>query len=121
MTAGVRPRNSGATSRSFAEEKMIDKVIVITGASGGIGAAAARQLAKEGASLALVARRRDALEEVARSCGDRAHPIVADATNRAEVKRVVAEALAKFGHVDVWINNVGQGITRMPSELTDQD
>lgn len=100
---------------------MIDKVVVITGASGGIGAAVARQLAREGASLVLVARRKEALAEVARGCDGRAYPIVADVTNRDEVKRVVAESLAKYGRVDVWINNVGQGITRMPSLLTDDD
>ena len=100
---------------------MIDKVVVITGASGGIGAAVAEQLCREGASVVLVARRNDALDDVARRCGPTAHAIVADATSREEVKRVVAAAIAKFGRVDVWINNVGQGITRMPSELTDED
>lgn len=100
---------------------MIDKVVVITGGSGGIGAATARRLAAEGASVALVARRKDALEDIARACGSRAHPIVADVTKRDDVKRVVADSIARFGHVDVWINNVGQGITRMPSQLTDDD
>lgn len=100
---------------------MIDKVVVITGASGGIGAAVAEQLAKEGASLVLVARRKDALEEVARKCGKAAYAVVADVTRREDVKRLVAESLARFGRVDVWINNVGQGITRMPSQLTDDD
>lgn len=100
---------------------MIDKVVVITGASGGIGAAVALQLASEGASLVLVARRRDELEKVAGSCGDNAIPIVADVTVREEVTRVAREAIAKFGRVDVWINNVGQGITRLPSDLTDAD
>lgn len=47
--------------------------------------------------------------------------IVADVTRREEVRRVVEESLARFGHVDVWVNNVGQGISRPPSELTDQD
>ena len=40
---------------------------------------------------------------------------------RAEVERVVGEAIAALGRIDVWINNVGQGITRLPSELTDDD
>jgi NAD(P)-dependent dehydrogenase (short-subunit alcohol dehydrogenase family) len=42
-------------------------------------------------------------------------------TSRADVKRVVPSALERFGHVDVWVNNVGRGITRMPSLLTDDD
>lgn len=100
---------------------MDDKVVVITGASGGIGAAAAAALAARGASLVLVARRKHALEAVAAKCGARAHVLVADVTHRTEVKRIVSESLAKFGRIDVWINNVGQGITRQPSELTDDD
>ena len=100
---------------------MKGKVVVITGASGGIGAAAAEEIARRGGSVVLVARRKDALNEVAAKCGARAHAIVADATVRADVKRVVAESVAKFGHIDVWVNNVGQGITRVPTELTDED
>jgi short-subunit dehydrogenase len=61
------------------------------------------------------------LEAVARRCGSNALAIVADATVRADVRRVVSEVLARFGHIDVWVNNVGQGITRLPSELTDDD
>lgn len=102
-------------------DKMKDKVVVITGASGGIGAAAAEAIAKRGGSVVLVARRADALNAVAASCGERAHAITADVTRRDEVRRVVNESLAKFGRIDVWVNNVGQGITRQPSELTDED
>ena len=97
------------------------KVIVITGASAGIGAAAAEQLAAAGHSVVVVARREEALGAVAARCGGRAHPIVADVSRRAEVKRVVHDTLARFGRIDVWINNVGQGISRMPSQLTDED
>ena len=100
---------------------MSEKVIVITGGSAGIGAAAAEKLSSGGHRVVIVARRADALARVASRCGGRAHPIVADVTRRGEVKRVVSEATGKFGRIDVWINNVGQGITRMPSELTDDD
>jgi len=98
-----------------------DKVIVITGASGGIGAALAHVLSERGAHVVLVARREQALQDVARDCGDRAHPVVADVTRRAEVRRVVEEALARFGRIDVWVNNVGQGISRVPTQLTGED
>jgi NADP-dependent 3-hydroxy acid dehydrogenase YdfG len=98
-----------------------DKVVVITGASAGIGAALAEALAASGASVALVARRRDVLGEVADRCGERALAIVADVTKRAEVQRVVRESIDRFGRIDVWVNNVGQGITRLPSQLTDED
>jgi NADP-dependent 3-hydroxy acid dehydrogenase YdfG len=98
-----------------------DRVIVITGASAGIGAALAELLSARGASLALAARRDDALRDVASRCGERAIPIIADATRRNEVQRIVRDSLTRFGHVDVWVNNIGQGINRQPSELTDGD
>lgn len=100
---------------------MKDRVIVITGASAGIGAAAAQALAGRGASLVLVARRKKELDEVAARCGGKALAVVADAADRGEVRRVVAAALERFGRIDVWINNVGRGITVQPSQLTDQD
>lgn len=100
---------------------MKDKVIVITGASAGIGAALAELLASRDASLVLVARREDALRAVAARCGARALPIAADVTRRDEVRRVVDTALARFDRINVWVNNVGQGITRPPSQLTDDD
>ena len=69
----------------------------------------------------LVARRKTELEAVAAQCGANAHAIVGDMTDRTEVKRVVRESLARFSQIDVWVNNVGQGINRMPSELSDDD
>jgi len=100
---------------------MASLVVVITGASTGIGAATAERLARQGIAVVLVARRADALQEVCTRCGPTALPVVADMTVRDDVRRTVSEAIAHFGHIDVWINNVGRGITRMPSELTDDD
>ena len=54
-------------------------------------------------------------------CGEHAVGLVADMTRREEVRRAVGQALERFGQVDVWVNNVGQGITRPPSQLTDED
>jgi short-subunit dehydrogenase len=98
-----------------------DRVVVITGASAGIGAATARLLAERGFRLVLVARRADVLADVARACGEGAHAVVADVSVREDVQRVVAGALSRFSRIDVWINNVGRGITRPPTELTDED
>jgi NADP-dependent 3-hydroxy acid dehydrogenase YdfG len=100
---------------------MSENVVVITGASSGIGAALARHLAPAPTRLVLVARRKNVLEEVAKSCGGDPLVITADVTKRDEVKRVVRESLARFGRIDVWVNDVGRGITRLPSQLTDED
>jgi short-subunit dehydrogenase len=97
------------------------RIVVITGASSGIGAATAEVLAARGDSVVIVARRKDALDQVASRCHGRARPIVADVTRRDQVRRIVDDTIAMFGHVDVWVNNVGQGVTRQPSELTDAD
>ena len=95
--------------------------MVITGASSGIGAALAELLARQGESLLLVARRAEALEAVVAKCQGQAQALIADLTNRTEVRRTVSAALERFGLVDVWVNNVGQGITRPPSQLSDED
>jgi len=115
---------------------MKDRVVVITGASGGIGAALAENLAKsspnersEGGErgkeckLVLVARREKELSEVAARCGGEANVamVVADVTKRDDVKRFVAKGVERFGHVDVLVNNAGRGMSRPVSELTDED
>ena len=100
---------------------IMQKTVVITGASSGIGAALAQRLAAQGHSLVLVARREPELHAVAARCGSFALPVVADVTLRQDVQRVVRSAIDRFGHIDVWINNAGRGITRMPSQLTDGD
>jgi len=102
-------------------EALPNKVVVITGASSGIGAALAQALAARGTAVVLVARRVDILRAVADKCGDRALMVVADMTRRDDVQRVVREAIGRFAQIDVWVNNVGQGITRPPSQLTDED
>jgi NADP-dependent 3-hydroxy acid dehydrogenase YdfG len=104
-------------------EAMKDRVVVITGASSGIGAALAEHLSKKGAKLVLVARREKELGEVAERCGGEsvALPVVADVTKRDDVKRAIATAIERFGHVDVLVSNAGRGISRLVSELTDED
>lgn len=97
------------------------QVVVIAGASGGIGAAVAERVAALGGGVVLAARREAELRALAARCGARALPVVADMTDRGEVRRVVAAALQHFGDIDIWVNNVGQGITRPPSQLTDLD
>lgn len=98
-----------------------DKTVVITGASGGVGAELARQLGRRGARLVLVARREPELREVAASSGREVLVVVADVRRREDVQRVLASAIERFGAVDVWINNAGRGITRPVAELTDDE
>jgi len=97
------------------------RVVVVTGASSGIGAVTAKLLGSRGDAVVLVARRKELLDQVARASGWNALAIVADVNEREDVRRVVREAIARFGHIDVWINNAGQGISRMPTQLTDDD
>ena len=98
---------------------MSHQVIVITGASAGIGAALAQQAAAEGARVVLAARRERELGEVAKRCGGL--PVVADLTVKADADRLAKTALEKHGQIDVWVNNAGRGITRLVSQLTSDD
>ncbi len=88
------------------------KHIVITGASGGIGATLAAQLGAAGHRVALAARREPELREAAARAGHGAIAIPADVTNRVDVERLRDRAIEAFGHVDVWVNNAGRGINR---------
>jgi short-subunit dehydrogenase len=97
------------------------RVAVITGASAGIGAAIASELGRRGDSLVLAARTADALARVAATIPSPTRVVTADVTRRSDVERLRDQAIAAFGHVDVWINNAGQGIVRPVLELTDED
>jgi len=103
------------------ENHMAGKVVVITGASGGIGAELARQLAARGEKLVLAARREAALKQVAAACGPDALALTTDVTRRVDVDHLRDEALRAFDHVDVWVNNAGRGIGRQVLDLTDED
>jgi short-subunit dehydrogenase len=97
------------------------KTIVITGASAGIGAALARLLGRQGHELVLAARRKPELERVAAASGAAVEVVVADVRRREDVDRLRDAALGRFGHVDVWVNNAGRGITRRVLDLSDED
>lgn len=86
------------------------RVAVVTGSSSGIGKAYAMALAEQGADVALLARRVEKLEEVARACtekGVRALPVRCDVSDEASIKEAVAAVMAEFGRIDILINNAG--------------
>ena len=87
-----------------------NKVVVITGASSGLGEAAARHLAERGATVVLGARRADRIEALAgelTAAGYTARAVVTDVVDRDQVKNLVDTAVREFGHVDVMLNNAG--------------
>jgi len=83
------------------------KVVVITGASSGLGEAAARALSAEGAKLVLGARRQDRLEALAEALGGEVLVKATDVSERAQVEALVKAAVDRFGRVDAIINNAG--------------
>jgi NAD(P)-dependent dehydrogenase (short-subunit alcohol dehydrogenase family) len=89
-----------------------NKVVIITGASGGIGAATARELARHGAIVVLAARRADelaALEDQIEQAGGRALAVTTDVAQRQSIDQLVRTTVDTFGRVDVLVNNAGIG------------
>ncbi|MBC2934140.1 SDR family NAD(P)-dependent oxidoreductase [Nocardioides sp. zg-1228] len=97
--------------------RLDDKVVIVTGASSGLGVAFAHCFAEGGADLVLGARRADRLERVAdsvRSTGRRVQTVVTDVADPEQCQHLVDETMATFGRVDVLINNAGVG-TAVPA------
>ena len=100
-------------------ENIQDKIIVITGASSGLGEAAARHLSAQGAVVVLGARRLDRIEALAaelRAAGGNALAQATDVVDRHQVQALVDSAVREFGRVDVLINNAGL----MPQSMLDK-
>jgi NADP-dependent 3-hydroxy acid dehydrogenase YdfG len=90
--------------------KLTDTAALVTGASSGIGAATARLLAEQGASVALVARRKDRLDDLAAEIekdGGTALVVEADITKRAQAEVAVHQTVERFGRLDILVNNAG--------------
>lgn len=89
------------------------RVVVLTGASSGIGRATALALAEQGATLVLAARHRPALESLAAACdglGADTLVVPTDVTDAAAMRALADAAIERFGAIDVWINNAGVGV-----------
>jgi NADP-dependent 3-hydroxy acid dehydrogenase YdfG len=102
------------------ENRLKDKVVVITGASSGIGEAIAKRLASHGAKVVLGARRQDRLEELAGSIirsGGKAAYVVTDVSKRADLIGLVRVAKEHYGRLDVMINNAGVSQLSLVEEL----
>ena len=86
------------------------KVVVITGASSGLGESTARHLAKLGATVVLGARRKDRLDAIVKdiqAAGGEALAVAVDVTKRSEVEGLVKKAIDTYGRIDVMVNNAG--------------
>jgi short-subunit dehydrogenase len=105
-------------------KKVSEQVIVITGASSGIGLATARHAARRGAKLVLAARNAQALEELVREIeqsGGEALRVVADVGSREDVHSVAQAAIERFGGFDTWVNNAGVSIYGRLEEVPVED
>ena len=108
----------------FMPRVLRDQVIIITGASSGIGAATAIECAKAGMDMVLNARRADRLEQVAdtvRRCGRKAEIVVGDVTEEGMSQRMLDTAQGAFGRFDVVFANAGYGFERSVVQMDDQE
>lgn len=99
-----------------------DQVVIVTGASAGIGQALARQLARQGAKVSIAARRADRLEEVATTCralGAEVLVVPTDVSEEAQCKALVEKTVAAFGRLDMLINNAGLAVLSLFADYPD--
>jgi short-subunit dehydrogenase len=104
--------------------KLKNLVVVITGASSGIGRATALKLAKNGARLVLAARRKKALEDLAYECvklGGKAIAVSTDVSEESEIKILIDRAITEYGKIDVWINNAAVTVLGRLEDIPSED
>lgn len=117
------PTGNGYVARRRADRDLAGKHVVITGASSGIGRAAASAVADKGAVVLLLARRADELNTVVEeitAAGGRAYAYQCDVTDSDSVEGTVAAILDTHGHVDMLVNNAGRSIRRAVHRSTDR-
>ncbi len=108
----------------YALKPLSEQVIVITGASSGIGLATALAAAEAGARVVLAARNAQALEEIAGRIagqGGTAVPVAADVSRREDVERIARTAVERFGGFDTWVNDAGLGIFGRLEDVNEED
>ncbi len=100
------------------------RVVMVTGASSGLGMQMAKAFAKQGADLVLAARRVDRLEKLAeelKECGVKALPVECDVVNTDSINAAVEKAISEFGKIDVLVNNAGSSKAGAVNEMSDDD
>jgi short-subunit dehydrogenase len=120
---GSRIPLTGGLLAGSLEEAVSDRVILITGASSGIGKSAAFELGKAGGTILLVSRSKDKLDEVRRQIelvGGEAHVHPCNLTDTDDLDRMAAEVLERYGRVDIIVNNAGKSIRRSVSNAYDR-
>src|SRR5437899_535092 len=97
-----------------------DKVAVVTGASRGIGRAIAQAFAREGAAVVICGRKQETLEQVAAEIGGGVHPIACHVGRADQIQRLVETATARFGKIDILVNNAATNIAQEPCLQIDE-
>jgi short-subunit dehydrogenase len=120
---GSRIPQAGGLLAGSLSSTVDGRVVMITGASSGIGEAAAREVGKAGGQVLLVARTREKLEALAKDveeAGGEAYAHPCDLTDPDDVDRMAQEVLDEYGHVDVLVNNAGKSIRRSVNRSYDR-
>lgn len=114
----------GKSIMAHSLKKIDQQVMVITGASSGIGLATARAAAEQGAKLVLAARSEKALEQVVADInadGGDAIYVVADVSDRKQVEQIAQTAVDRYGRIDTWVNDAGLSIYGRLHEVSEED
>ena len=101
--------------------RLKEKKVLITGATGGIGSAMAKRMAKQGADLVLSGTKKDSLETLSNEIGDNCYSFAADLAKKEEIKSLVIWAIEKMGSIDILVNNAGITRDNLSIRMSDED
>ena len=101
--------------------RLKEKKVLITGATGGIGSAMAKRMAKQGADLVLSGTKKDSLETLSNEIGGNCYSFAADLAKKEEIKNLVIWAIEKMGSIDILVNNAGITRDNLSIRMSDED